>query len=220
MTRITSPQAVAKFARSISTTASVARPTHLLNNGSKVASAAGRKRQSVDEVVKPDGAEYSTSTSTPHRPQINPVQPRKVPLMQGFRTSAPKPTRLDTSTIDFAYLPNLHQESSYDPYLNIRVPLLPDSKVVPTNRQPEHFDAPLPKPEIVVLAAIPGTVYTASALTEVEGMGVDGVELRFAHDLEGSSSSNDELLGGQGMIKDLWKGLVDDVLGPAKPKFA
>ncbi|KAM7223364.1 hypothetical protein V8F06_001241 [Rhypophila decipiens] len=164
--------------------------------------------------------QYSTSTSTPHRPQINPVQPRKVPLMQGFRTSAPKPTRLDTSTIDFAYLPNLHQESSYDPYLNIRVPLLPDSKVVPTNRQPEHFDAPLPKPEIVVLAAIPGTVYTASALTEVEGMGVDGVELRFAHDLEGSSSSNDELLGGQGMIKDLWKGLVDDVLGPAKPKFA
>ncbi|KAM7188289.1 hypothetical protein V8F33_010726 [Rhypophila sp. PSN 637] len=214
MSRITSPQAVAKFARSISTTASVARPTHLLSNGSKVASAAGRKRQSVDEV-------YSTSTSTPHRPQINPVQPRKVPLMQGFRTSAPKPTRLDTSTIDFAYLPNLHQESSYDPYLNIRVPLLPDSKVVPTNRQPEHFDAPLPKPEIVVLAAVPGTVYTASALTEVEGMGVDGVELRFAHDLEeSSSSSNNELLGGQGMIKDLWKGLVDDILGPAKPKFA
>lgn len=143
--------------------------------------------------------------------------------MQGFRTSAPKPTRMDTSTIDFAYLPNLHEpESTYDPYLNIRVPLLPDSKFTPSNRQPEHRDAPLPKPEIVVIAANPDIVYTASALTEVEGMGVDGVELGFIHDLEAPRRGGyqDELLGGQGMIKDLWKGLVDDVLGGAKPKIA
>lgn len=64
MSRITSPQALAKLTRSISTTAPVARPTHLLNNGCKAASAAGRKRQSksmakADEVVKPDAAEVS-----------------------------------------------------------------------------------------------------------------------------------------------------------------
>lgn len=130
---------------------------------------------------------------------------------------------MDTSTIDFAYLPNLHAEaeSSYDPDLNLRVPLLPDSKFVPSNRLPEHRDGPLPKPEIVVIAANPNNVYTASALTEVEGMGVDGVELGFIRDLEAPRSSGyqDELLGGQGMIKDLWKGLVDDVFGP-KHKMA
>ena len=143
--------------------------------------------------------------------------------MQGFRTSAPKPSRLDTSSIDFAYLPNLHVEAPYDPYMHIRVPLLPDNKTPPSNRLPEAFDAPLPQPEIVVIAANPDDVYTASALTEVEGMGVDGIELGFVHGLEGSSSSGggDELLGGQGMIRDLWKGLVDDVFGgEAKARVA
>lgn len=54
-------------------------------------------------------------------------------------------------------------------------------------------------------------------------MGVDGIELGFVHGLEGSgrSSGGDELLGGQGMIRDLWKGLVDDVFGgEAKAKAA
>ncbi|KAK3326407.1 hypothetical protein B0H66DRAFT_550878 [Apodospora peruviana] len=213
------PTPVSKLmARSISSTAQVARPTNLLNNGSKTA-AGSRKRQPKAKKVAEDAdaAEYSTkSTTTPHRPHLPQVQRTgrtNIPLMQGFRTSAPKPTRLDTSTIDFAYLPNLHLEaaSQPDPWMNIRVPLLPDNdSPAPGFRKPEQTDAPLARPEISVVAANPEQVYPASALTEVEGMGVDGVELKFVRNLH-DSTSNDLGLGGQGMIKDLWKGLVDDL---------
>ncbi|KAK0636342.1 hypothetical protein B0T17DRAFT_518870 [Bombardia bombarda] len=128
--------------------------------------------------------------------------------MQGFRTSAPKPARLEAATIDTAFLPNLMaDEYSYDPYANIRVPLMPDNHSPPAGfRQPEAVDAPLPRPEILVVAANPELVLPA-ALTEVEGMGVDGVELKFAHELGREEEPEPT------MLTDLWKGLVEDVFG-------
>ncbi len=135
---------------------------------------------------------------------------RKVPLMQGFRTSAPKPARLDPSPIDFAVLPNLEGPRA-DPYAGIRVPLLPDNAYPALHRAVEQPDAPLARPEILVVAANPDAVMP-SALTEVEGMGVDGVELKFAHDLDRPAEKE------PGMIRDLWKGLLEDVMGgPHKP---
>jgi hypothetical protein len=139
--------------------------------------------------------------------------------MQTFHHSAPKPTPHQTSTIDSAILPNLHMsaETLYDPYAHIRVPLLPDNTSPPPVqfRQPEAADLPLRQAEILVVAANPEQVLPA-ALTEVEGMGVDGVELGFAHLLggegkEGRQGDYDEM--GGGMIRDLWKGMMDDVFG-------
>ncbi|KAK3685784.1 hypothetical protein B0T22DRAFT_466513 [Podospora appendiculata] len=135
--------------------------------------------------------------------------------MQGFHHSAPRPTRLDTSSIDFAYLPDLQAESaSYDPYAHIRVPLLPDNYAGPPSfmaRPAEQPDAPLAAGQIFVIAANPDTVLPA-ALTEVEGMGVDGVELKFAHEWDAPADTHSRELEG-GMIRDMWKGLVDDVFG-------
>ena len=133
--------------------------------------------------------------------------------MQGFRTSAPKPARLDPSPIDFAVLPNLVAPAA-DPYAGIRVPLLPDNAYPALQRAVEQPDAPLARPEILVVAANPDAVMPA-ALTEVEGMGVDGVELKFAHELDRPVEKE------AGMIRDLWKGLVEDVFGgPHKPSPA
>ncbi|KAK1827997.1 hypothetical protein QBC39DRAFT_237535, partial [Podospora conica] len=78
---------------------------------------------------------------------------------------------------------------------------------------PEAVDAPLPRPVISVVAARPELVLPA-ALTEVEGMGIDGVELRFdfAHELHRASGrAEEEAHGSAGMIRDIWKGMVDDV---------
>jgi hypothetical protein len=133
--------------------------------------------------------------------------------MQTFHHSAPKPLAPSFTTIDRAILPNL-EESNPDPYLHIRVPLLPDntSPSPLSFRQPEAADAPLPQPEILVVAANPEQVLPA-ALTEVEGMGVDGIELGFVHDLgrEGEGEASFEM--GAGMIRDLWRGMVEDVFG-------
>ncbi|KAK0720726.1 hypothetical protein B0H67DRAFT_462688, partial [Lasiosphaeris hirsuta] len=201
--RLTKP--VSKLTRSISSTSSINRPSHLLNNASKTsASAGGRKRQS--KVAEDSTADYSTS---PHRPTPTPA--RKIPLMQGFRTSAPKPAQLDTIPIDYAILPDLftaHYDGAPDPYAFIRVPLLPDNHAPPAfARMPEAVDAPLPAPEILVVAANPDLVLPA-ALTEVEGMGVDGVELGFVRDIGREVEAE-----GHGMVRDIWKGLVDDVFG-------
>lgn len=142
--------------------------------------------------------------------------------MQTFHHSAPRATPATAPTVDRLVLPTsfASEEASYDPYANIRVPLLPDTSFPSASvLQPESTDAPLLKPEILVVATNPELVLPA-ALTEVEGMGVDGVELKFAHEQEQSQDSW-EVSGG--MIRDLWKGLVDDVMGPAagtkKPAF-
>ncbi|KAK0626887.1 hypothetical protein B0T14DRAFT_534946 [Immersiella caudata] len=204
--RLTAP--VSKFTRSISTTPSIARPSHLLNNTRK-----RNQPATHDSLEAPDTTTTrSHSTSTPHRPTTS--APRIVPLMQGFRTSAPKPQAPRTTTLDFAVLPDLH-EAAPDPYAYIRVPLLPDNDAPPAGfRRPEAEDLPLAKPEISVVAANPELVLPA-ALTEVEGMGVDGVELSFAHELHRDREAED----GQGMLKDVWKGLMDDVFGGKKPAF-
>ncbi len=101
-----------------------------------------------------------------------------------FRTSAPDSARLDTSSIDYAVLPSpatLFAQPPDDPFARLRVPLLPDN--FSGGHGPETPDAPLAAPEIVVLAGHPENVVPA-ALTEIEGMGIDGVELNFAHELE------------------------------------
>ncbi|KAJ3954384.1 hypothetical protein N0V92_009132, partial [Colletotrichum tropicale] len=69
-------------------------------------------------------------------------------------------------------------------------------------------DLPLSKPEISVIAANPDNVTTAAALTEVEAFGVDGVELKWAHESEAAAED-----AHQPGLRDLWKGLVDDVVG-------
>ncbi|TRX97132.1 hypothetical protein FHL15_001926 [Xylaria flabelliformis] len=98
--------------------------------------------------------------------------------------------------------------ASQDPFSNLRVPLLPDN--VKFQHTPESVDAPVTLPEISIVAAKPDLV-SPSALTEVEGMGVDGIELKFIHDAEPAEQH-------QGMLTDLWRGLVDDVLGQQSNK--
>src|ERR1700761_6222592 len=112
-----------------------------------------------------------------HRPPSSHLQ--NTPQARGFRTIPPLAVRLDSSTIDFAFLPENSQlvsadELDSDPYSRLRVPLLPDN-FTPDRSQldghgPEESDAPLAAPEISIIAAHPEQV-VPSALTEVEGIG-------------------------------------------------
>ncbi len=127
----------------------------------------------------------------------------------GLHTTAVAAARLDGSTIDYAVLPAMSAMAEDDGALaRLRMPLTPNDFGV-VGHEPDAPDAPLAAPEIVVLAAHPEAVAPA-ALTEVEGMGVDCVELSFAHDPAPAARE-------QGMLRDLWEGLVDDVFGRPKP---
>ncbi len=133
-----------------------------------------------------------------------------------FRTSTPKAAQLDTSTIDYAVMPSLAADNAAAKeasLMALRVPLLPDNffpqRELLDGHGPEETDGPLAGPQIVVVAAHPDLVTPASALTEIEGIGIDGVELSFAHDTDaaGATASSSE----SGMIRDLWKGLIEDL---------
>ncbi|KAI1270298.1 hypothetical protein F5Y18DRAFT_9646 [Xylariaceae sp. FL1019] len=140
---------------------------------------------------------YTRSANLPY------PKPRKMRLMQTFSSSAAPNAEVKTiDTVVFSNSASLDAASA-DPYAQLRVPLLPDSFMI--QHKPETADAPLATPEITIVAADPDIVAPA-ALTEVEGMGLDGVELKFIHEAEPSEPE-------QGMLTNMWRGLVEDVLG-------
>ncbi|KAL1864875.1 hypothetical protein Daus18300_007442 [Diaporthe australafricana] len=221
MTRVTAPREIAKLVRSLSTTAAAPRPSVAITSASRTASA--RVRKELDAAAKADVPASERTLTTTHRPTPSPH--RVIPLMQGFHTTpAPRYAQADVSTIDFAVLPSREALWPSAPegaaFSRVRVPLLPDNFA--PNRAafaPEAADAPLRAPEIVVMAADPSSVNAVSALTEVEAFSPDGVELSFAHAFGGGGSggrgaAQEESYAG-GMLKDLWAGLKEDVLGPA-----
>lgn len=233
MSRIAAP--ITKFTRSLSTSPVVAKPSHILNATSN----ASRKRKLGEE----SGAETLDARTQ-----------RKVPLMQGFRTSAPTNASIGhsfaTNGIDAVVLPNLaavessSSASAFHPtyFDTIRVPLLPDNKTPPppTVQRMPLFDELKPeqrgeitfegdadlmasKPAVAVVANKPGQVLPASLSQEVVDMdnwtGADWVSLGFVRDIaREEAKAQEEAAGSQGMIKDLWRGMVEDVFGSDAPK--
>lgn len=131
-----------------------------------------------------------------------------------FSTTAPSYS--SSSNMAATVMPTLASDAlSGSDVSTMRMPLLPDSFAT-RHAQADTPDAPLAGPEISIVSAA-ADVSPASALTEVEGIGVDGVELRFAHEPEqpGGSAAQE----GHGMLRDLWRGLVEDITGKA-PKAA
>ncbi|KAI1662618.1 hypothetical protein F4813DRAFT_341271 [Daldinia decipiens] len=207
--RLTAP--ASKLIRSISTTAAASVPkSNTLLTGSKNAAPLSRKYADLlkERNIDPDHSRhlYTRSSNRPHPP------PRKMRLMQSFASSAPKATQADATTMDHIFFPGSAalQGSSNDPFVHLRVPLLPDNFV--THHTPEATDGPVAPAQISIVAANPELV-SPSALTEVEGMGIDGVELKFVHE---ESKQEQE----QGMLTNMWNGLVDDVMGRNKGNIA
>ncbi|KAH6655709.1 hypothetical protein BKA67DRAFT_657632 [Truncatella angustata] len=206
--RLTGP--VKRLARSITTTHSgvVPQATTLITS-SRAAAPLSHKYAELLKERHHEGDHsrhiYTRSANRPH------PAPRRMRLMQTFTSSASRPAPSDPSSIDFMVLPGL-QEAHSDSTAGLRVPILPDNYLV-HHATPEVVSEPVLQGQINVIAANPENVSVA-ALTEVEGMTLDGVELKWAHENEKQEPE-------QGMLKDLWKGLVDDVFGGAsKGKLA
>lgn len=129
--------------------------------------------------------------------------------MQTFSSSAARHT--PSSNLDATVLPSfasLQPASSYssDPI----VPILPDNYSVHVAQVEQ---VPEVKPDVTIVAADPDRVLASTPLSQVEG--VDGVDFKFAHD--GQAAQGQETEGG--MLRDLWKGMVDEVFGQqAAPK--
>ncbi|KAI1211763.1 uncharacterized protein F4807DRAFT_418955 [Annulohypoxylon truncatum] len=199
--RLTGP--AAKLARSITTTATASQSSSLLTSTKSTTAPLSRKYAELlkERNIDPDHPRhlYTRSSNRPHPP------PRTMRLMQTFTTSAPKAALANTTTMDQIIFPGSASldGSRDDPFAHLRVPLLPDNSA--THHTPDVADGPIAPAQISIVAANPELV-SPSALTEVEGMGIDGVELKFAHEEAQSEQEH-------GTLTDIWKGLVDDVLG-------
>lgn len=91
------------------------------------------------------------------------------------------------------------------------MPLLPDN--YSAAHGPAGGDGPVHLPSIV--AADPDNVLPAAPLSNVGAIGLDTVDLKFAHE-QPHQPQRQPHDGTGGMIRDLWKGMVEDVIGPAK----
>jgi hypothetical protein len=90
------------------------------------------------------------------------------------------------------------------------MPLLPDSYA--TAHPAPAADPPVSIASSSIVAVNPDAVVPATPLSSLSGV-LDTVELKFVHEPE--PAKVDEAGGetSQGMIRDLWKGMVEDVLG-------
>jgi hypothetical protein len=86
------------------------------------------------------------------------------------------------------------------------MPLLPDSYGA-AHPAPE-VDLPISIPSSSIVAINPETVVPATPLSTLRGI-LDTVELKFVHEEPAAAAQQES----QGMIRDLWKGMVEDVLG-------
>ncbi|ROT35485.1 hypothetical protein SODALDRAFT_67817 [Sodiomyces alkalinus F11] len=120
--------------------------------------------------------------TTTHRPtpQPKPSKSYNRPLMQTFSSVSTSSHGAAPPTIDATIFPFPTAAFAAEGVSSSRMPLLPDSFLT---RHPvaEASEAAVVEPRISVVASASGSLSPASALTEIEGMGIDGVELRFAH---------------------------------------
>ncbi|KAJ3938320.1 uncharacterized protein N0V96_011565 [Colletotrichum fioriniae] len=225
MSRITAP--VAKLTRSINSAATASRSSGLLESHYNVNHGAVLMPKYAELLQNRSNREHDVFRPHPkHNPPPNPPTNPDLPSVRQMQTFSSSSSAASSSTnaggMDFTILPISYDPVPRNEFAGMRMPLLPDSFTTKHQSLYEQTPAsaadalPLSKPEISIIAAHPENVTTAAALTEIEGFGVDGVELKWAHDSEAAAETEAHQPG----LRDLWKGLVDNVVGSSqKPAF-
>ncbi|KAL6829099.1 hypothetical protein J3E69DRAFT_228605 [Trichoderma sp. SZMC 28015] len=212
MSRVTAP--VAKLSRALSSSA--ARAANPLLDASTYNAGAVlmpkyaellRNRRSTIELSE------SRTLTTTHRPTPQPsIANRAKPLMQTFSSSASSAT--PSSHLDAAVLPGLGSLSSSTAFADVlpRMPLLPDNYAAA--HPAPAADMPVSIASSSIVAVNPDTVLPATPLSSLSGV-LDTIELKFVHEEPAAVAQDDGQ--SQGMIRDLWKGMVEDVFGSNQP---
>lgn len=147
-----------------------------------------------------------------------PVDP---PQSRHFNTTRALKSVNDSSTIDFAYMPQFELAPDEDSH-QIRVPLLPDN-YYPARKSAALQEAvePVMRPEISVMAGEDTHIAGPSAMSEVvdnHAMEIDPYNLTSkvhaaASKMIGFPVDN---MKEPGMLRELWNGFLDDLTGATK----
>lgn len=132
---------------------------------------------------------------------------------RSFNTSRSLKAVNDTSTVDFAYMPSISESSATT---DVPVPILSEiyNHYDPTNPS----SAPM-KPQVYTVAG-DGADVSASPMSEVvdnDSVEIDPFSLTEAVGKSRYAAAQKQQNGsetGPGVVKELWSGLLDDILGP------
>ncbi|KAF2794723.1 hypothetical protein K505DRAFT_241453 [Melanomma pulvis-pyrius CBS 109.77] len=127
-----------------------------------------------------------------------------------FNTSRTLKAVNDTSTIDFAYVPDFDPDAASAPI--VRVPILPQTTPSEISKAHTAVDTNTVQtmlPTIVTVAADGTHIHSPSALAEAADIDFQGIAAKFASTFSGPSDPKDP-----GMAREIWSGFVEDILGP------
>ncbi|KAM5352578.1 hypothetical protein ACJ41O_005300 [Fusarium nematophilum] len=151
----------------------------------------------------------SRGLTTTHRPTPQPsLANRTRPLMQTFHSSASSQT--PATHLDTTVLPKIHPVPSSDEPIP-RVPLLPDNYGAFHHSLSDAADWSRSNRPIIV-AADPDVVVPGAPMAPIEGVNIDGVELKFAHEQPAEDQDHSTF------VSDILRGMADDVFG-SKPQL-
>ncbi|KAF1997537.1 hypothetical protein P154DRAFT_524743 [Amniculicola lignicola CBS 123094] len=176
---------------------------------------AGSKAELIDRLSAHEVSStrtFSTAIDSSKRPVPNTSDTTSTPIRH-FNTSRSLKSVNDSSTIDFAYLPDYDPDSGETPVL--RVPILPQTQLSEATKSAtaadldEGIDVMLPT--IMTVAADGTHIYAPSAMSEVSdnnSIDFQGMAAKVASKLSAPINADGS------MTKQILNSLVDDVFGP------
>ena len=137
-----------------------------------------------------------------------------------FNTSRANKSVGDSSTIDFAYLPNFDGTLD-DGHSNIRVPIVPDAYDTKSKDVPHLApDGPIMKPEIYTVTQTQADTHAPTAMSEVADNHAADMDPFGLTETVGKAARKvvDKAGGEAGIVKQVWDGLLDDLFGKKGPR--
>ncbi|KAL9115401.1 MAG: hypothetical protein Q9227_000722 [Pyrenula ochraceoflavens] len=152
-----------------------------------------------------------------------PKRPQAPPSPRPFNTSRAAQAPHDSSPIDFAFLPASPRRTVTD-YSQARVPILPDGYTTPSS-VPVTEEASVMKPEIYTVSDPNGTEKTGPSptieVTDNHAVEIDPFKITDAVEKAkaGATRVKEEVDKEKGVVRGIWEGFVEDVMGK-KEKLA
>ncbi|EME83983.1 uncharacterized protein MYCFIDRAFT_214569 [Pseudocercospora fijiensis CIRAD86] len=158
---------------------------------------------------------FTTAIHKPERPTAEQDPPSK-PAVRHFNTSRALKANNDSSTIDFAYLPDVVSPENIDIYSQVRVPIIPtlDSRTSEHAAFSPEVETVVMKPQISTMSA--DAVYMPfSEATDGHAMNIDfhAMADRVTANLRKIAVPVEQQAG---IMKQILNDMVDDMMGQKK----
>ncbi|GAB7348063.1 hypothetical protein MBLNU459_g6097t1 [Dothideomycetes sp. NU459] len=162
---------------------------------------------------------FSSAVESIKRPSVDKSFDDAKPAVRHFNTSRALKANNDSSTIDFAFLPDFDPDNK-DAF-PIRVPLVP-TNFSPSRtgaHAPEVEDAAVMRPTISTMSADTSNIHAMSEVTDNSAAPIDFHAMAESV-VKATNKIKAPIVEQSGIVKTLWDGMVEDIRGTTKKAAA